>query len=152
MNFQGHLGGGIVAAGATLVATTYCGTPVNPIALGGITVFFSLFPDLDIGSIPQRWFYRVIFGVMCMLFFTDHVRYSALLGIVSLVPLLHKHRGFMHWRTVSILFPILIAYIIDIEVGNSFANFAALKNYGIYILGAIIGWWTHLALDKKLIG
>ena len=72
MTFKGHLSGGIVA-GITLtgLAVRWGYIPGADYrvwaAVCGATVFFSLFPDLDTASVPQRWFFRGVFMALVYL-------------------------------------------------------------------------------------
>ena len=72
MTFKGHLTGGILAGiGVTGLAARWGYIPSADYriwaAVCGTTVFFSLFPDLDTASVPQRWFFRAVFMALIYL-------------------------------------------------------------------------------------
>ena len=72
MTFRGHLAGGMAAGVAAAAAAsglgltgpgeygTWCG-------VAGTGVLFSLVPDLDTASVPQRWFFKGVFVLILYL-------------------------------------------------------------------------------------
>ena len=66
MNFKGHLTSGVVVGvGIAVGAVDYGYIDGDDLqtqaAVAGTTLFFALFPDLDTSSVPQRWFFRLVF-------------------------------------------------------------------------------------------
>jgi len=157
MNFKGHACGGTItsigSAGAYIALnsnTISLSTHPQPVLfVAGIALFFSLYPDFDTASIPQRWFFRCLFIALCVLFFFKQYLYISILSIISIIPLLHKHRGLTHLYSFSIIFPIAICFVVEYYVfGNVLPFKEILIKYGYYIGAAILGWWTHLFLDR----
>ena len=99
MLYRTHLVSGL-GLGAALAGGAYAtgmlARPEDLAAVAGLTAAFALLPDLDTASIIQRWFYRGMLGVLVWLMATDRAEHAAFLGAVSLLPLVHRHRGWTH--------------------------------------------------------
>ncbi len=169
MNFKGHLTGGM-ATGAILsvgafVLSEPLGVPAPPLLLGQIflvTLFFSLFPDLDISSIPQRWFFRSIFVLLLILSYYQRFEEATLLALVAITPLLNSHRGWTHNFFSVLLFPVALAVLYEYLLTKEqfIQSFSMdrivqhLANHHWLVIACIGGWYTHLLLDflpvKKL--
>ena len=178
MNFSGHLVGGVIAGGAVVglamitknntmevgsVSQLFSqqvwqsGDAKALIALFLITCFMALFPDLDLPSIQQRWFYRVILVVLAVLFLLRQSEMFALVTILVLLPVIHKHRGWTHWYITPFFIAIMMAMIFEYErsAQSWFGGFSIdnvlqyLKTYWIFVIGCVLGHYTHLLLDSK---
>lgn len=146
MKFKDHLVAGLTAATIT-TATLHWEPLVFP-----VTLFFSLFPDLDTASIPQRWCYRAITLVLLALSYQGLYREAVALAIVSMLPLLDHHRGWTHQVWAPLVFPVVAVAVyrfvvfhtspIDIQWESQFA-----QNWKI-LIGLVVGWYTHLFLDR----
>lgn len=164
MNFKAHFAGGLIASAALVVGLTTCGHYLGidptPVVLGQtilVTLFFSLFPDLDVQSIPQRWFYRVLFALFLYLAYIEKFKLATLIAMLGILPLMSFHRGWTH-RPLSILwFPLLIALLHEYLLSQeSFWYSFSLQNIPTYLkthhwllLGTATGWGTHLLLDSR---
>lgn len=125
----------------------------------GITLFFSLYPDLDTASVPQRWFYRVVFGILLYLSWCGEYRQAAVLAIVAILPLLDHHRGWTHWRVSPLLVVVLPAFGlaywgrsgVDEGRGSDAAAVAmeVMSGHGLEIVAALVGWYVHLLMDGR---
>ncbi len=178
MNFKGHLTGGVAAGIAVIGIAHYTGCyslDGNAIdyflreplhfkgdiaALTGLfflTLFMSLFPDLDKTSISQRWFFRVIFLALVVVLLIDQLMLFTIITFFAIAPLLHKHRGWTHsWLTpfiVSFFIAVLFEYFnIHTSMIRHFSLdriFVLFENYWIFFFGCILGHYTHLALDLR---
>ena len=70
----------------------------------GLGTAFALFPDLDVASVPQRWFYRAAAALLLVLISQGRAGDAALLGLLALLPLMHRHRGWTHrWWAVPLV-------------------------------------------------
>ncbi len=101
---------------SAFVLSEASGIPAPPLLLGqifAVALFFSLFPDLDISSIPQRWFFRGIFVVLLILGYYERFEEATLLAIVAITPLLNNHRSWTHNFFSVLLFPVVIAGIYE---------------------------------------
>ena len=178
MNFKGHLYGGIVA-GSAVTLMSFTALPydyssittealmqfnsesqkaiIEPILLFGITLVMALFSDLDITSIPQRWFYRGVFLLLLLLWSIQEMGLFVMVSLASFLPIMHQHRGWTHWKIapwlvslfgilvfLSFSDPTLIEDAEFQEIGELF-----LKHFWIYSLACVAGHYTHLFLDQK---
>lgn len=113
----------------------------------GLAFAASLFPDTDIKSKSQRWLYRGLFLINLGLILRMRYEWSAMLGLVAMVPLLGKHRGWTHSCLTMLLLPLpLLLY--PMYRAHQIAHLAGLP----YYLAAVVGYATHLYLDGVLQG
>ncbi len=128
------------------------------IGLFAVTVFMSLFPDLDSASILQRWFYRFALVILILLFMVGQMGLFAAVSFIILLPLLHKHRGWTHSKITPVLLALFFAVVLELHRstqawfgGFSMENVGAILNeYWIYVVACVLGHYTHLLLDWKL--
>lgn len=181
MNFKGHAVGGLLTATAVgaaaysfspdpilsersseLVRQAYrlsFGLPIR-VDIFILTLFMSLFPDLDTSSISQRWFFRVCFVVLGVLFYYRIMDLFAIVAFTALLPVLHKHRGWTHWKVtpwvLAVSFMVVLEYFRSKNSwysGFSWNNvWSAMVVNLHYVLACVAGHYTHLALDSKWIG
>ena len=171
MNFKGHFTGSLITAGfATGVALFIEKTSPEPIIMSqamtnldlikvfGITCFMGLFPDLDTASLIQRWFYRFMLAFLAYCLIEKKMDYFAAGAILSVLPLVDKHRGWTHWKVTPWVLPVLIIGIFQYmraEI-HLLVNFKlerisnALEEYWFFVLCSVLGHYTHLVLDSKL--
>ena len=162
MNFQGHLCSGIVVGVAgSAVATNfgYIGPDdlATQIAVSGTTVFFALFPDLDTSSVPQRWFFRIVFFALLCLGWIERYDLATLVGILSVLPLLDHHRGWTHWKISPVVVSVLLGAIYEYWRARhaSMGEFAwdnvraLMEGQWIFLVACISGWYTHLMMDGR---
>ena len=109
-----------------------------------IAIMFALWPDVDIKSKGQKLFYIIFFFTDIYLIVTSQYKSSAFFGLLIILPILSKHRGWTHsyWAMFLIPSPILIYPMLS---GSTFdiSGFP-------YYLSAITGYFSHLLLDKKI--
>ena len=125
------------------------------VAVAGTALFFSLFPDLDTASVPQRWFFRGVFMALVYLGWNEHYELATLLGILAVLPLLDHHRGWTHRKFSPLLVPVLLgtAYeywrVRQVWFGEfSWTNVPYLLEENlVFLVACIVGWYTHLVLD-----
>jgi len=162
MNFRGHLiGGTVVGVGMAGLASRLGYIPAGDYGiLGGVcstVVFFSLFPDLDTSSVPQRWFFRIVFGALLYLGWTERYELATLVGILSLLPLLDHHRGWTHRKISPLVVPVLLGAAYEYwRARNAWLGEFSWTNVGdllaghlIFLVACIVGWYVHLLLDGQ---
>ena len=152
-NYQGHVTGGAVAG--LMVAAAHYYTSGQGIAdtilldtdwqlvlsLVVVGALFGLWPDVDINSKAQNWFFRLAFGLDLLLIMNQFYFAAALLGLLAMTPILGKHRGWTHSKLAVIAVPspiIIVPYLIDSRV--------ALTGVLLYF-AAVMGYFSHLLLD-----
>lgn len=162
MNFRGHVTGGIITGVALATSAVTLSEPLGiaapPLVLGqifAVTVFFSLFPDLDISSIPQRWFFRAIFILLLILGYYEYYEEATLVALVAITPLLDHHRSWTHNIFSVLVFPLIMACLYEylLTKDQFFHNWSFeqvsthLLNHIWLVVACIGGWYTHLFLD-----
>ncbi len=170
MNFKGHITGGIIT-GAAITATAILlsgplAIPAPPLVLVqifAVALFFSMFPDLDISSIPQRWFFRGVFVMLLLLSYYDRYEEATLLALIAITPLLDHHRSWTHNVFSVLVFPVVMACVYEyLLTREQFLNQWSLDQVANHltthiwlVIACIGGWYTHLSLDfyqKKRLG
>lgn len=134
-------------------------------AITGLCAAFALFPDLDVASVPQRWFYRVMAGVLVVLIASGRPGDAALLGLISLLPLIDHHRGWTHrWWAVPIV-PLGVLILWDALDAGILAGMSTHKaisdpvavllhtgelatTYLPFYAAMVIGYAVHLLSDR----
>lgn len=155
MNFKGHVIGGAVTS--TIVSAISL-IPIIPFieisrpeVLFFVCFFMSLFPDFDTASIPQRWFYRILLVLLFWLYLEQKDEIIAIIAIFSITPLIHKHRGWTHWKVTPFIISLSLIYLYDYEKGvTGLDPYYIFINYLLFILAVVSGHYTHLLLDSKL--
>lgn len=178
MNFQAHLQGGLVAGVVTAGVAFGAGyvewqpeawqgfldDPLNfqqPItmllSLFGTALFMALFPDLDTNSIPQRWFFRAMFVLLAILYFRREFELFSLFAFVTLLPVMHKHRGWTHWKVTPWLVAIFLAVVLEyFRVQEAWREqfswenvWQGLRASWAFVFACVFGHYTHLFLDSR---
>lgn len=133
-----------------------------------VAVLFGLWPDVDIKSKSQKIFYTVLFTLnVVLIVFLKRYLESALLGLIAMLPIMSKHRGWTHAKItmillpgVFLLIPIYAAYSEWATDGTLVDVFNALREWqGLtdavrsgfpFYVASFIGYATHLHLDGIL--
>ena len=142
--YKGHIAGGIVLYALILYPLIYLVHPSFFIASEWFLFLIAgaLFPDIDTKSKGQYLFYYALCALLLFLFFNRCYELAAVCGIISLIPLLVRHRGLFHETWFVILFPLTLAGMVSVCVprysGTMFVD--AL----FFIAGAL----SHLCLDR----
>jgi len=119
----------------------------------------AVFPDIDIDSKPRKYFYRAVFVGFGLLFMLQAYQMLAILALAAFIPLLHKHRGWTHWRITPWIFAVIFAITWEyFRAKNSwFSGFSwgnVLKfmvEHWIFTASFVIGHYTHLILDSTFV-
>ncbi|MCY3762270.1 MAG: metal-dependent hydrolase [Gemmatimonadetes bacterium] len=156
MSYKGHLEGGLlVAAAVAAVAEGSGARPETTMGLFATALFFSLFPDLDTSSRPQRWFFKFVFAGLLYLAWAGEYRTATAVAVLALLPVLDHHRGWTHCR----LSPLAAAVVAaagyawwKLEGAGPGEWVAVLRElpHGLemqFAGAALAGWYTHLILD-----
>jgi len=160
VTYRGHLAGGVVFGVAAGVGTAITGlTPSHDYAsaagVAATAFFFSLFPDLDTSSVPQRWFFRVVFAALVYLGWRGRYELATLMALVALLPVLDQHRGWTHGRWSPLVMPVILGAIYELwrwpqrAAGDAAAPGSLDAAHLAYLAAAVAGWYGHLLLDGK---
>jgi len=141
--YRGHLIGGSIAY---LVILQFIKThqPSVVVLLQGFVfcIIGSLFPDIDIKSKGQKFFYRGALIFLCCFLYYKRTDLFIGLSFLALVPLLVKHRGIFH----QVWFLIFLSITLGLLIGNIYASYSvwAMKNALFFLAGAL----SHILLDR----
>jgi len=156
-NYKGHIAGGAVAGVAYAAVITGSiaghvdvssyGTYADwlfPAVLIIISILFGLWPDIDTNSKGQDIFFSGMFGLNIYLIATGSYRLAAFLGLLAMLPIVGKHRGWTHTRLAMVLVPLpilLLPYLVEPT-----RPWLGAPYYG----AAVVGIMSHLLLDGLL--
>jgi len=174
MNFGAHAAGGVVAgvvaAGVAGIASAgeqapamfgelegVLGTGAFAVGCFGAAFLMALFPDLDTASIPQRWYLRIMFAGLVASMLAGWMELFVVLALVALLPLLHRHRGWTHWRITPWGVAVLLAVAHEYAEARAswFSSFSWEAVGGLlleawpFVLACVLGHYTHLLLDSR---
>jgi membrane-bound metal-dependent hydrolase YbcI (DUF457 family) len=112
-----------------------------PLVLLVLTLLFGLWPDVDTTSKGQEVFYSIFFVADVFLIVTEQFRAAAYLGLVALLPVLSRHRGWTHtwWAMLLVPSPLLILPYLHMPE----RPLVGLPFYG----AAVVGYLSHLVVD-----
>jgi Predicted membrane-bound metal-dependent hydrolase (DUF457). len=112
-----------------------------PLVIAVLALLFGLWPDVDTNSKGQQVFYSIFFVADVFLIVTEQFRAAAYLGLVALLPVLSRHRGWTHtwWAMLLIPSPLLILPYLHVPE----RPLVGLPFYG----AAVVGYLSHLVVD-----
>lgn len=147
-NYKGHLIGGVGFYAATLYLVTIAKGQMPPLLTAtewlGCAVAGSMFPDIDIKSKGQKYFYWMILGGMLIFIVQERFDLLASLSVFSVTPLLVKHRGLFHnvWFLTSLVGGVW--WLISMH----FTHLSERLMFDAFFL--LSGIYSHLWLDMGL--
>lgn len=116
-----------------------------PIAIVGLAVLFGLWPDVDTNSKGQNIFYWTFFVLDITLILAENYRAAAYLGLLVMLPVLSKHRGWTHSKWAMLIVP--LPFLILPRLANPGDPWVGLPYYG----AAVTGYFSHLFFDGLII-
>jgi hypothetical protein len=146
-NYKGHVLGGMVVYGALFCAVASILHPSLITACEWLlfTLAGALFPDIDIKSKGQKYFYYLIFILLVVLAIHRQFATLACCSFIVITPMLVRHRGIFHSSWFIIAMPIA-AWALAACV---FPRFSA--SFFVNTLFFIAGGLSHIALDMGLV-
>ncbi|MDX1765911.1 MAG: metal-dependent hydrolase [Candidatus Saccharimonadales bacterium] len=157
-NYRGHVAGAALFSVAYLAILTLVFNleiiPTDreifsgfafPIVLVGLSVMFGLFPDVDINSHAQNIFYSMFFVVDIWLIATKNFEEAAYLGLIAMLPVISKHRGWTHKKISMVLIPMPL--LLMPAANNPDDIWVGLPYYG----AAVVGYFSHLWFDRLIL-
>lgn len=152
-NYKGHIAGGVGAGAVYALALAY--VPIQRFAeaagvlqnwqaiaaLFVLAILFGLFPDVDTNSKAQDIFFGLAFVTDVTLIATGNIQAAAYLGLIAMLPIIAKHRGWTHakWAMFVVPLPILLVPYLY--------NQAILPASAVYYGAAVAGYFSHLLFD-----
>jgi membrane-bound metal-dependent hydrolase YbcI (DUF457 family) len=156
-NWKGHTLGGLALGGAYAAAISF--TPIERFAekvnllhdwqalaaILVISVLFALFPDVDTNSKGQNIFFGLALAVDILLIWSGNIQAAAYLGLIAMLPVVGKHRGWTHSKLAMFLVPLPIVVVPYLYNDNVLP--ISLLFYG----AAVAGYFSHLLLDGLIV-
>ena len=144
---KGHLIGGFIFILVLLHTIThyfYRPSLLDLIMYIAIGLMFAVWPDVDIKSIGQKFFYTVFFLVDIYLVYNQEYKIAAYFGLIIILPILEKHRRWTHSIPAMFLVPApILLYPIYVSGSLDFSG-------GPYYACAVTGYFSHLVLDGEV--
>lgn len=155
-NYKGHIAGAVITGGVAIgLAAVLPGNLLEKtggvfsdwqfvVSLFVLAILFGLWPDVDTNSKGQDIFYGLGFTLDVVLIWQGYLEAAAYLGLLAMLPILGKHRGWTHskWAMVVIPLPILIVpYLYNDEI---------LITSTLFYIAAVTGYFSHLLLDGRI--
>ena len=142
-NYKGHLFGGLVAYFCAICAFV----SIKPSLVTAcewlcFTLAGALFPDVDVKSKGQKYFYYLIFVLFVVLMYQGKHHMVSCLSIIAITPMLSRHRGIFHKIWFLIIFSIGTWAFISLLLPS--LSRPLLINTLFFIVGCI----SHVALDR----
>lgn len=112
-----------------------------PAVLVVIAILFGLWPDIDTNSKGQDIFFGGMFLLNSYLVATKSYRLAAFLGLLAMLPVVGKHRGWTHSRLTMFIIPLpilILPYMLEPT-----RPWLGAPYYG----AAVAGIASHLLLD-----
>lgn len=110
-----------------------------------IAVLFALFPDVDTNSVGQNIFFGIAFLADILLIVSGKFEAAAYLGLLAMLPIIAKHRGWTHHKLAMVLVPLPILII-------PYLQNQKIWTLGVLIYGAaVVGYFSHLLLDGLIV-
>ncbi len=108
--YKGHIIGASLLYIGILVAIKECCVPSLTCSVEWLCAILAgaLFPDIDIKSKGQRYFYWIMLALFLWLIVQQRFDVIALLSIIIFTPLLVPHRGLFHQTWFVTFFPCVV--------------------------------------------
>lgn len=106
-----------------------------------ISMLFSLLPDIDTKSRGQSIFFWTAFLLDVLLIWQGYLQAAAYLGLIAMLPLLTKHRGWTHSKWAMFVVPLPI-----VAVPYLYSD-SMLPISLVYYAAAVSGYFSHLLFD-----
>jgi membrane-bound metal-dependent hydrolase YbcI (DUF457 family) len=156
-NYKGHIIGGVGACAAYVGAMSLVendwlqrtsgilGDWQMTAGLFIVAILFALWPDVDTNSKGQDIFYGLGLIALITLIMTNRFEAAAYLGLLAMLPIVGKHRGWTHSFPAMVLVPLPIVLVPYLQ--SSTLVDTAVIFYG----AAVAGYFSHLLLDGRVI-
>jgi len=142
---KGHIWGGLIFAIIFIYTITnyfYKPSLLEVVIYIALACMFSVWPDIDIKSFGQKFFYSIFLITDIFLIVQKEFEIAAYFGLIIILPILAKHRGWTHSIPAMILIPSPLLFYSIIMDGT-------INISGIYFYGsAVTGYFSHLVLDR----
>ncbi len=141
--YKTHIAGALLFCGILYLFPFW-----QPLSIGGkaacvaIAVFFGLWPDVDTKSKGQYVFLLIVFVVDAFLIYQQEYKRAAYLGLLVLLPIMSRHRGWTHSIYAMLLIPAGLYLAVIHYSGGEYLVWLP------YFLSALLGYASHLVIDR----
>lgn len=155
--YKGHIAGGVGAAALYVGAIQLVPGDVfydmkglltswqSIAAVFVVSQLFALWPDVDTNSKGQDLYIGIAFISDVCLILSGRLEAAAYLGLISMTPIIGKHRGWTHRRAAAFLVPLPLLVIPLLYRSD------LLKVGGLFYGAAVLGYLSHLLLDGLIV-
>jgi len=149
-NYKGHLAGGTVAY--SVLFLLLCNSIKPSFITAGewlvCTLAGALFPDIDIKSKGQKYFYRIVLLLFIVLIIQNQLKLLAGCSVIATIPMLARHRGLFHrmWFIVSLPLVIWICVALISPQLSTIVFFDAI----FFLAGALSHLWLDLGFWRMI--
>jgi len=143
-NYKGHLAGGIVVFAMVFSSICMMQKPSLSIAMEWLifTLAGALFPDIDIKSKGQKYFYYAVFLFFIVLAARQQFVTVTCCSFIFITPMLVRHRGIFHHPLFVIAVPIMCWAFLSTII-TPYTSRRLLWDTMFFIAGAL----SHIWLD-----
>ena len=151
-NYKGHLVGGIVIYALLFFCICATQKPSSMVAIEWLiaTLAGALFPDIDIKSKGQKYFYYVVFVLFDVLAARQRFELVTCCSFIFLTPMLVRHRGIFHHPLFVIIMPLLLWLFLSTLVPK--ISHRLLMDTGFFIAGALSHIWLDVGTRHMMRG
>ena len=143
--YKGHLVGGIVVYGLLFFGLVGVVIAQPSMLTAGEWLLFalagSLFPDIDIKSKGQKYFYYIVFLFFIILAAYQRFEMLTCFSFIIITPMLVRHRGIFHSQRFVIAIPLILWIVVSIFMPKVSSQF--FFDMLFFIAGAL----SHIWLD-----
>jgi len=148
--YKGHLVGGVIVYGLLFFGLM---SIVRPSMLTScewllFALAGSLFPDIDIKSKGQKYFYYVIFLFFIVLAMRQRFEVLTCFSFVAIVPMLARHRGIFHSPRFVIAIPLILWIMVAVSMPKISGQF--FFDILFFITGALSHLWLDFGTSQML--
>jgi len=150
--YKGHLVGGIIAFGLLFFGIMSAFIPVaSRFNIGEWLLFAlagSLFPDVDVKSKGQKYFYYIVLVCLVVLAVRQQFEMLACFSFIVITPMLVRHRGIFH----SPRFVIAVPLLVWVMVALSLPKIATPLFFDtlFFIAGALLHLWLDFGTRQMM--
>ena len=152
-NYKGHLAGGIIVFAMIFFGFCMAQKPSLNIAIEWLmfTLAGALFPDVDIKSKGQKYFYYVAFLFFIILAARQQFVTATCCSFIFITPMLVRHRGIFHHPLFVIVVPIVCWSFLSTVITVP-ASKRLLWDTLFFIAGALSHIWLDVGTRHMLQG
>ncbi len=141
--YRGHTIGALFFCGILYVFPFWLPMSwMEKLACVSIAVFFGLWPDVDTKSKGQALFLTGFLIADVILILREKFEIAAYMGLIIVLPILSRHRGWTHNPAGMLLIPgglyLAAVYLTGISPEILFP----------YFIAAVLGYCSHIVMDK----